>query len=51
MNFSQAPIYRFPRRYIFQESKPEELNWNTFAKGLNTLLNDNEIQIKSTVTF
>lgn len=44
MNFSLAPIYRFPRRYIFQESKPAELNWNTFAKGLNTLLNDNEIR-------
>ncbi len=43
MNFSLSPIYRFPRRYIFQETKPIELNWNTFAKGLNILLNDNEI--------
>jgi len=43
MNFSTPPIYRPPRKIIYSPPKVEALDWNTFAKGLNILLNDNEI--------
>ncbi len=43
MIFSTPPRYRPPRRIVYTPAKLVSVNWNTFIKGLNTILRDNEI--------